>query len=182
MALKTRCGRVAVGGESTGAALTLHLAATHPEIAAVLSYAPALKLAISSFQERAAYALAPFDVMVHPKPGAPAESDALWQGYDVRPARGIRELLRLQAAVRPLLPEIRQPILIVHGRLDRTVDPAAPQEIYDRVGSTDKELLWLDRSTHCVALDCERGELFEATRRFLARQFGQPVAGDPHHS
>lgn len=169
--LKARCRRVAVGGESTGAALTLYLAATHPEIAAVMSYAPALKLAISRGQELSAYLLAPFDVMIHPKPGAAAESDALWKGYDVRPVRGIRELLRLQAAVRPLLPKIHQPILIVQGRLDRTVDPSAPQEIYDRVSSSDKELLWLDRSTHCVALDCERHQLFEATRRLLGRVF-----------
>ncbi len=173
--LRSRCPRVAVGGESTGAALTLHLAATHPEAAAVLSYAPALKLAISRTQELSAHLLAPFDVMIHPGPGTPAESDALWKGYDVRPVRGIRELLRLQAAVRPLLPQIHQPILIVQGRLDRTVDPAAPQEIYDRVSSTDKELLWLDRSTHCVALDCERRQLFDATCQFLGRHMKEPV-------
>jgi carboxylesterase len=167
--LKARCRRVAVGGESTGAALTLHLAATHPEVAAVLSYAPALKLTITRSQVLTAHALAPFDVMITPKPGPPAESDALWKGYDVRPVRGIRELLRLQAAVRPMLPRIHQPILIVQGRLDRTVDPSAPEEIYDRVSSTRKQLVWLDRSTHCVALDCERQELFEFTRQFLAR-------------
>ena len=89
----------------------------------------------------------------------------------MRPVKGMRELLRLQAALRPMLPAIHQPILIVQGRLDRTVDPSAPQEIYDRVGSVDKELLWLDHSAHCVVLDCEREQLFEITRQFLARQF-----------
>jgi carboxylesterase len=170
--LKARCRQVAVGGESTGAALTLHLAATHPEIAAVLSYAPALKLSMSGTQALLIPLLAPFNVMITPKPGAPAESDALWKGYDVRPVRGVRELMRLQKAVWPLVPSIRQPILIVHGRLDRTVDPSAPQELYERVGSTDKELIWLERSAHCVALDCERHELFEATQEFLARHLG----------
>lgn len=171
MDLAARCRRVAVGGESTGAALTLHLATRHPEIAAVMAYAPALKLTLSRSDVLRVRALAPFGVKVRPRPGPPAESDALWQGYEVRPLKGVVELLRLQAAVRPLLPAIHQPILIVQGRLDRTVDPSAPQEIYDRVSSTDKELLWLDHSTHCVALDCERQQLFEATRRLLERVF-----------
>ena len=169
--LRSRCERVAVGGESTGAVLTLRLAAAHPEIAAVLSYAPALKLALSRGMVVAGHALAVVGYELKPKPGPPSEADALWQGYDTRPTRGARELLRLQAAVRPLLPRIRQPILIAQGKLDRTVDPAAPREIYDRVGSKIKELHWLEQSAHCVALDCERAELFALTRSFLDRAF-----------
>ena len=174
--LKSRCRRVAVGGESTGAVLTLRLAALRPESAAVLSYAPALRLALSRPMMAAGYALSVFGYEVKPKPGPPAESDALWQGYDTRPTRGARELLRLQRATRPLLRKITQPILIFQGRLDRTVDPAAPQEIYDKVGSKVKELHWLERSTHCVALDCERQQLFEVTRQFLERAFTRPEA------
>lgn len=169
--LKTRCRRVAVGGESMGAALTLHLAATHPEAAAVLSYAPALRLTLSRTAIATALVLAPFNVMIKPKPGPASESDALWKGYDVRPVKGLRELLRLQQALRPMLPRISQPILIVQGRLDGTVHADVPQEIYDRVNSTDKELLWLGKSAHCVALDCERQQLFEVTGRFLGRVF-----------
>jgi carboxylesterase len=160
-----------VGGESTGAVLTLHLAAQHPEIAAVLQYAPALKLALSPAMLAAGRLLAVFGYELKPRPGAPSEADALWQGYDTRPTRGARELLRLQAVTRPLLPKIHQPILIVHGQLDGTVHPGAPREIYDKVGSQVKELHWLERSTHCVALDCERQQLFETTRAFLERAF-----------
>ncbi len=173
--LKARCPRVAVGGESMGAVLTLHLAATHPEIVAVLSCAPALKLTLPPPMIALAHTLAPFGVMFKPGAGPASEADALWKGYDVRPVKGVRELLRLQEALRPMLPRIRQPILIVQGRLDGTVDPRAPQEIYDRVSSSDKELLWLPKSTHCVALDCERGQLFEVTQRFLDRQFARNV-------
>jgi carboxylesterase len=174
--LKSRCRRVAVGGESTGAVLTLHLAARRPEIAAVLSYAPALRLALSRTMVAAGYALSVFGYELKPKPGPPAESDALWQGYDTRPTRGARELLRLQRVTRPLLPRITQPILIFQGKLDRTVDPRAPQEIYDKVSSKVKELRWLERSTHCVALDCQRQELFEVTRQFLDKAFKESEA------
>jgi carboxylesterase len=79
-----------------------------------------------------------------------------------------------------MLPAVRQPILIIHGRLDRSVDPSAPQEVLDRVGSAEKELLWLSRSAHCVALDCERQQVFEATREFLARHLARRwEAADP---
>ena len=44
--LEARCQRVIVGGESTGGVFTLRLAAMHPEITAMLSYATALRLAM----------------------------------------------------------------------------------------------------------------------------------------
>jgi len=42
--LSARCQPVVVGGESTGALLALYLASEHPEVTAILAYAPALKL------------------------------------------------------------------------------------------------------------------------------------------
>lgn len=167
--LQRRCDRVVVGGESTGALLSLHLGLTHPEIAALLIYAPATRLQMQRRHRLQVHAMAPLGVSVPKRPGAPSEADDLWQGYPVNPVKGIRELLRLQDQVVPHLTELRQPIFIAQGRLDGTVDPAAPQEIYDEVSSPVKELHWFERSTHCVALDCERQELFELTSRFLTR-------------
>lgn len=169
--LASRCRRVVIGGESTGAALALYLASEHPEAAAVLAYAPALRLTGGWTKTLALYALAPFVAHV-PKPqqsGPPTEADALWQGYTVNPLRGALELVRLQGVVRRRLHAINQPILIVQGRLDDTVHPSAPQTIYDRVRSTVKELHWMERSTHCVILDQEREEIFAMTTGFLAR-------------
>ena len=42
--LAAHCQRVIIGGESMGALLALYLASEHPEVAAILAYAPALKL------------------------------------------------------------------------------------------------------------------------------------------
>lgn len=167
--LKPRCERVVVGGESTGAVLSLHLALSHPEIAALLIYAPATRLLIRRRDVVRLYASAPFIPALPKKAGPATEADELWQGYFVNPLKGIQQLLRLQKQVRPRLAEIRQPIFIAQGRLDGTVDPLAPQEIYDTVASPVKELHWYERSTHCVALDCERGELFDRTAGFLRR-------------
>lgn len=169
--LASRCHRVVIGGESTGAVLALYLASEHPEAAAVLAYAPALRLTGGWHKTLALYALAPF--MAHmPKPthpGPPTEADALWQGYAVNPLRGARELLRLQRATLPRLRAVNQPTLIVQGRLDATVHPSAPQTVFDRIRSTVKELHWMDHSTHCAILDQERSAIFDMTAQFLAR-------------
>jgi len=164
--LAARCERVVVGGESTGALLILRLAAEHPEVAAVLCYAPALVLNLSRFQNWLLHICAPFLTSL---PKAPSKDDNPWQGYAVEPLKGALQLLDLQKEVTPLLPRIHQPILIMQGKLDPTVSPHAPQIIYDQVGSTVKELHWLDHSTHCVILDKERDKAAGMTLDFLNR-------------
>ena len=58
--LTARCTRVVVGGESTGALLALYLASEHPEVLAVLTYAPALRLKMNAAMIAAIRVLAPF--------------------------------------------------------------------------------------------------------------------------
>ena len=58
--LAARCQRVVVGGESTGALLALYLASEHPEVAAILAYAAALKLKLGPRQTTLIRVLAPF--------------------------------------------------------------------------------------------------------------------------
>lgn len=166
--IAARCQRVVVGGESTGGLLALHLAQQHPEIAAILTYAPALRLNLRRPAIIQLYLLSPFLAAIPKHHGPPTAADDLWQGYTVTPLKGAIELLRLQRQVRPGLARISQPILIVQGRLDRTVDPEAPQTIYDDVRSPVKELHWMDHSPHCVILDQERERVFELTAQFLA--------------
>lgn len=156
--LATHCTRMVVGGESTGALLALQLAYQHPEAAAILCYAPALRLKLSKIKVFLLTLCAPFLTSV-PKP--PPKDDSRWQGYGVYPLKGASHLKLLQNGIRPLLPRIHQPVLIVQGRLDPTVHPQSPQIIYERVSSTVKELHWLEHSTHCVILDKEH-ELAEA--------------------
>jgi carboxylesterase len=174
--LAGRCQRIIVGGESTGAVLTLYLASEHPEIAAVLSYAPALRLSLGRRKLVQLYLLAPFRPYVSRRRVSPTQSsggDSLWRGYSVTPLRGTVELLRLQRAVQPRLVRVRQPILVVQGRQDATVHPSAPETIYREVGSTVKELHWFERSAHKVILDDEREQVFALTERFIENALGK---------
>jgi carboxylesterase len=164
--LAAHCQRVIVGGESTGALLILRLAAEHPEVKAVLCYAPALRLTLGYGSTLLLYLLAPFLTSI---PKAPSTDNNPWQGYGVQPLKGAIQLLRLQKIVIPLLPQIHLPILIMQGRLDPTVHPQAPQVIFDQVSSPIKELHWLEHSTHCVILDKERDLATSLTLDFLNR-------------
>lgn len=164
--IAARCQRVIVGGESMGGLLALHLAGEHPEIAVVLTYAAALRLALGWRDRALIYLLAPFVPYIRKQEMG---DDPLWQGYTVYPLRGAIELLRLQRRVRGRLAGIQQPILIVQGRLDRTVDPRAPDIIFAGVRSAVKELHWMPASEHCVILGRERDRVNALTLDFLRR-------------
>lgn len=164
--LAARCSRVVVGGESTGALLALYLASEHPEVAAILTYAPALRLQMSRLYCALLRLAAPFIPYVAKANRTP---NPLWQGYTVYPLRGAVELLRLEREVRGRLPGIHRPLLIMQGRLDTTVDPRAVETLHREVRSTVKELHWLPHSEHCVLLECEREAAYQATLDFLRR-------------
>lgn len=164
--LAARCEKVFVGGESMGGVLALHLAAEHPEAAGAMAYAPAIKLALTTADLIRLHLFAPFMASV-PK-GASKPNDH-WQGYPVNPLKGVIQLLRFGEDVRRRLPRIRQPILVVQGRLDTTVAPEAGDIIMQGVGSTIKEHYWMEQSTHVVLLDCELDRIAELTLRFVER-------------
>ena len=152
--LSDRCELVFVGGESMGGLLALYLASCLPEAAGVMLYAPALKL-----RSRLTRWLAPWVGPLVPAfakaEGDPTPADEHWQGYMVYPGHATAQFIRLQVQVRRRLPGIRQPLLIVQGRLDQTVHPAVPEIIATTAGSEWKEVHWLEQSGHCVILDRE---------------------------
>ncbi|MEJ5308617.1 MAG: alpha/beta fold hydrolase [Anaerolineae bacterium] len=165
--LAARCERVFVGGESMGGLLALYLASYHPEVAGVMAYAAALVVPPSFAKTFVLPLLAPLGVILQKGPSTPSAADARWQGYHHNPLRATQQLFALQAATRARLSEITQPILIVQGRLDTSVDASAPDVIYHSVRSTEKHLYWFEHSTHCVLLDQEWEDAAALTLRFI---------------
>jgi esterase/lipase len=78
----------------------------------------------------------------------------------------------LQRVVRRRLPLIRQPILIVQGRLDEVVHPSVPDRVLQAVKSTLKEVHWMANSHHCVLLDGEWEQAAQVTVDFIQRVVG----------
>jgi carboxylesterase len=164
--LAGQCRRVIVGGESMGGLMALFLAARHPELAAILTYSPAFELPLSS--RLFPRLLAPFVEFSTPKPGPRTVVDDRWQGYPVRPIRAVVQLDLFRQAVHREVAGIRQPLLLIQGRLDTTIDTRGAQSLYDRVSSLVKELHWMEKSTHCVILDQELAEVAELSLKFIA--------------
>jgi len=177
--LAADCDPVAVGGESMGGLLALYLASEHPEIAAVVTYAPALRVRplMRAVLTLLVPLLAPVIPAVALPPGPPSLVDERWKGYEAYPIRAAVELMRLQREVARRLPRIVQPLLTIQGRLDRLVDPAVPDLIHQAVAATDKEIHWLADSQHCVILDHEWEQAAGWTAGFLGRVLARPETG-----
>lgn len=162
--MRSECERIVIGGESTGGLLALYLASQGLDVAAILLYAPALRLTLRRRDVLRLHLAAPFTPWVQKQN---MDSNDLWQGYPVNPLKGTIQLLKLQAQTRPHLKNIHQPILIVQGRKDATVHPDVPEIIFQGVHSTVKEVHWMEHSAHCVILDSELDTVAQITLRFL---------------
>lgn len=180
--LSKQCDQVFVGGLSLGSLLTLWLGAHHPELSGLIVLAPAIKV-----RDWRIY-LAPVGKYVVGYIGvnqqetndlcAPDALSRVWC-YDTYPVAAAAEVLRLQRRVRRLLPRATQPTLIVQGRNDAALTPDAAQIAYDRIGSTDKSLLWLERSGHNVLVDGERETLWERSYEWIRARAGQHLLPEP---
>jgi carboxylesterase len=164
--LSRTCKILFVGGESMGALLAILIARQFPQTSGLMLYAPAyyipglararwLSLLFSSFPKTYA--------RNQPQERYP------WQGYSAVPLKAAVQLLRLQREVRKYTSQITQPTLIFQGRLDRTVDPQGAAALFAELAAKEKELIWLEKSHHCVIIDHEFDTVVSHTLAFLEK-------------
>lgn len=187
--LSERCDRVVVGGLSLGAVLALHLAAQHPrQVHGLALYAPTLwydgwsipwyrfllRLAVYTpigaryrFMERAPYGIRDERIRAH-LVAAMFSGDSSEAGLAGTPGPALRELWRLVAKVRPELPGITAPTLLVHARNDDVSSLRNSIYIAGRLGGV-VDLTVLDDSYHIVTLDRQRNIAIARTLDLLER-------------
>jgi esterase/lipase/1-acyl-sn-glycerol-3-phosphate acyltransferase len=87
--------------------------------------------------------------------------------YSRNPVAGVRELGRLMDEVEAKLPEVQVPTLVMQGYGDPTVNAKSAQEIYEKLGTRDRELALYDRARHDIINGDGVEEIYDRIDRFL---------------
>ncbi len=165
---------VVVLGFSTGGTLALLLATRRP-VARLVLLAPFLAIRYAGLIPLpASLYLRPFarflpDLPRRPAPVRDPETrrrvDAI-ERFRTFSLRATLSALELIDRVKPILPTIDVPTLILQGARDTVVDPPAAARLARRLGLAHKVLLRFPRSDHLLALDFERGRVVAACVSF----------------
>ncbi len=175
--LSQRCARVYVFGLSMGGALALRLAARHGDAvdgvcvvnpAATFPRAEGFVLPVGRYLVRSAKGIAS-DIA---KPGA---QEVGYERVPTQAAYSLREFFRV---VRGDLPQVTQPLLLLHSRTDHVVPPADSALILGRVSSTDVTETILERSYHVATLDHDAERIFADSYGFITRLAARKTASD----
>src|SRR6185312_12123573 len=184
--LRTECDTVLVGGLSLGAILALHAAAKYPDkISGLLLYAPTLwydgfsvpwyafllKWVINTpfgqryrFEEREPYGVKDQRIrkLIVRAMGLGKSAEA---GLSSTPSQSLKEMWDLVAVVKPELPSIKTPALIVHAREDDISDLSNTIYLQRKLGGLVDTLV-LDDSYHIVTIDKQRSLVVDRSAAF----------------
>lgn len=83
------------------------------------------------------------------------------------PVRAALEFLRVVRLVRPYHHEVKTPICIVQGKRDGVVPSSTAEELFEKVGSPRKQLIYSERGKHHICYSDDREVWFEKVLRFL---------------
>ncbi|NGN68811.1 alpha/beta fold hydrolase [Streptomyces sp. A7024] len=167
-ALRDRCEQVFVCGLSMGGALALRLAAKHGDsVSGVVVVNPGNKV-----HGLAAKALPVARYLARTAPGL--VNDTVKEGvdevgYDRVPLHAAHSLRRFFQLVDRELPQVTQPLLLLHSRTDHVVPPVDSARVLSRVSSVDVTEVLLERSYHVATLDHDAEQIFEDSYAFISR-------------
>jgi carboxylesterase len=166
--LLDKCAQVFVCGLSMGGALTLRLAAKHGDsISGIVLVNPANKV-----HDPLAFALPVAQHFIRSTPGIASDiakggSDEV--GYDRVPTRAAHSLRKFLQLLDTELPQVTQPVLLLHSPQDHVVPPADSARILARVSSTDVTETLLEQSYHVATLDYDAERIFADSYAFVGR-------------
>jgi carboxylesterase len=97
--------------------------------------------------------------------------------YSYNPTRGIIQLRDLLAEMRTALPSVHAPALIIHSKQDGSVPPHNAEQILAALGSSNKQLFWVENSGHVIPREPDRLLVFAKVDEFIhtIQNSAQPV-------
>lgn len=167
--LHETCRHVFVAGLSMGGLLATRLALEHgPRVTGLMLVNPIFK------HDNKALPLLP--VLRHLVPSLPGVTNDIKKtggerelGYDKNPLQAMYSQTLLWAEVSRDLPEVTQPVLLMHSREDHVVPPLSSAWFLSRISSTDVTEIWLENSFHVATLDNDAPLIHDESVRFVER-------------
>lgn len=93
-------------------------------------------------------------------------------GYGVFTPAALRALRATVAHAIDALPNVSCPTLMIQSREDNRVPPAVAQHAFDRIGASEKELVWVTGAGHVITVDYGRDRIFQIVGDFFDRHRG----------
>jgi carboxylesterase len=100
-------------------------------------------------------------------------------GFGIVPPRMLHELRRIVERAQQALPAVRQPTLFIQSRNDNRIEAAAAERSYERLGSSEKRLVWTEGSGHVITVDTGRERVLTLTGAWLLEQAREIEAKPP---
>lgn len=166
--LGARCRSVVVGGLSMGGAIAARLGAERgPDVAGLVLVNPAF---VSDDPKLKALAVIKHLVgSVAGIAGDIAKPGSVELAYDRTPLRALHSLVQSWDATVHRLPQITQPLLLMHSRVDHVVPPRSSAMLLSRVSSRDVTEVVLENSFHVATLDNDADLIDKTSLEFVAR-------------
>jgi len=89
--------------------------------------------------------------------------------YPKNPVRSGLELRYVIEEMHKALPKIGVPVLLIHSRDDGYVFKDSMERIYQSLGTTDKQMLWVEGGGHVITEEPTRERVFKAAADFIQR-------------
>jgi esterase/lipase len=165
-----------VGGFSAGAGLALELASRNPKIAGVFSVCPPMRLRNPFFRiapgidtlNKSLQKVRMGRVLKRYVENHPENPDI---NYRRNPISGVHELGRLMEHVGDRLPQVGMPALVVQSKGDPVVDPHGSKELFEKIGSEDKQYRTFDFKRHGILTGDGSEAVHAEIDRFCSRIF-----------
>ena len=173
--MRSMCDGIIIGGFSTGAGLSLDLAARvqgHPKVKGVFAVAPPMKL--QDYSSRFVPAVDTWNSLMKRlriesirKEFVENSPENPHINYLRNPISGVREIDRLMDQVAPKLENITIPALIIQSAQDPVVNPKGSRKIFDRIASENKEYRLFNFPRHGILLHEGSEKVHRAVGQFV---------------
>ena len=163
--LQERCSKIFICGLSLGGGLALYLTGKHPEITGTILINHASKFTNPKFWF--------VPIIRHFIKSVPAVASDIKDpnskeiAYDRTPTNGVYEMLIMLKEVKRMQPNILQPVLIFKSLEDHVVPRISATFTMKKLGSKDKELIWLENSYHVASMDYDKELIAKNSIEFI---------------